>query len=138
MSLDDFDQADLILIVGPEPRHEPPADADPLETAKRNGARIIAVNPLPEAGLMRFKDPQTVSGVLGGGTPIADDFLQIRLAATWRCSRRLGRLLLELEDEAPGTVLDADFIDAHSAGFAGVRRAPAVGRPGRWSRRPPA
>ena len=29
----------------------------------------------------------------------------------------LGRLLLEAEDAAPGTVVDRDFIDAHCADF---------------------
>ena len=57
-----------------------------LEKAKANGAKIIAVNPLPEAGLIRFKDPQKVHGVVGHGIPIADEFVQIRSAATWRCS----------------------------------------------------
>ena len=47
----------------PEPGHQPPADAHlPCEMAKRNGARIIAINPLPEAGLTRFKNPQTRAG----------------------------------------------------------------------------
>ena len=50
-----------------------------LEKAKANGAKIIAVNPLPEAGLIRFKDPQKVHGVVGHGVPIADEFVQIRL-----------------------------------------------------------
>ena len=57
-----------------------------LEKAKANGAKIIAVNPLPEAGLIRFKDPQKVHGVVGHGVPIADEFAQIRLGETWRCS----------------------------------------------------
>jgi len=35
--------------------------------AKANGTKIIAVNPLPEAGLIRFKDPQKVHGVIGHG-----------------------------------------------------------------------
>lgn len=38
-----------------------------LEAAKRRGAKIIAVNPLPEAGLMRFRNPQNLSGVIGRG-----------------------------------------------------------------------
>ena len=50
-----------------------------LEKAKRNGATIVAVNPLPEAGLMRFKNPQKPRGVVGRGTALADQFLQIRL-----------------------------------------------------------
>src|SRR6478735_8290448 len=49
-----------------------------LEETKRNGGHGIAVNPLPEAGLIRFKNPQKVSGVLGRGTPIADQFLHIK------------------------------------------------------------
>ena len=37
------------------------------------------MNPLPEAGLKRYKNPQKVKGVAGKGTEIADQFLQIRL-----------------------------------------------------------
>jgi molybdopterin-dependent oxidoreductase alpha subunit len=88
-----------------------------LEKAKANGATIIAVNPLPEAGLMRFKDPQKVKGVISDGVAIADEFVQIRLGGDMALFAGLGRLLLEAEDRAPGTVLDRDFITAHCAGF---------------------
>ena len=88
-----------------------------LERAKANGARIIAVNPLPEAGLIRFKNPQTVRGVAGGGTPIADEFVQIRLGGDMALFQGVGRLLLEADDRAPGTVIDRDFIAAHCHGF---------------------
>ncbi len=88
-----------------------------LEKAKANGAKIIAVNPLPEAGLMRFKDPQKVHGVVGHGVPIADEFVQIRLGGDMALFAGLGRLLLEADDRAPGTVLDRDFVDAHCASF---------------------
>lgn len=71
-----------------------------LEKAKANGAKIIAINPLPEAGLIRFKDPQKVHGVVGHGIPIADEFVQIRLGGDMALFAGLGRLLLEAEDAA--------------------------------------
>ena len=66
-----------------------------LEEAKRRGARVIAVNPLPEAGLLRFKNPQRPSGVLGGGTRLSDQFLQIRLGGDQALFQAFNRMLLE-------------------------------------------
>ena len=59
VTLDDFDAADLILIVGQNPGTNHPRMLTALEQAKRAGATIVAINPLPEAGLLRFKNPQT-------------------------------------------------------------------------------
>ena len=100
-----------------------------LEKAKENGAKIIAVNPLPEAGLIRFKDPQKVHGVVGHGIPIADEFVQIRLGGDMALFAGLGRLLLEADDRAPGTVVDRDFIDTHCANFADYEAQHARSRP---------
>ncbi|WP_435278710.1 FdhF/YdeP family oxidoreductase [Rhodococcus yananensis] len=117
VSVPDVEQADLILIAGQNPGTNHPRMLSTLEKAKANGARIIAINPLPEAGLRRFKDPQKISGVVGQGVEIADEFLQIRLGGDMALFQGLGRLLLEAEDAAPGTVLDRTFLDTHCAGF---------------------
>lgn len=66
---------------------------------------------------MRFKDPQKVHGVVGGGVSIADEFVQIRLGGDMALFAGLGKLLLEAHDKT-GTVLDRAFIDEHCAGFA--------------------
>ena len=50
-------------------------------------------------------------------SPIADEFVQIRLGGDMALFAGLGRLLLEADDRAPGTVLDRDFIAEHCAGF---------------------
>jgi molybdopterin-dependent oxidoreductase alpha subunit len=113
----DVAAADLIIIAGQNPGTNHPRMLTVLEKAKANGARIIAVNPLPEAGLIRFKDPQKVRGVIGDGIPIADEFLQIRLGGDMALFAGLGRLLFEADDAAPGTVVDRDFIAAHCANF---------------------
>jgi molybdopterin-dependent oxidoreductase alpha subunit len=117
VTVEDVVNADCILIAGQNPGTNHPRMLSVLEKAKANGAKIIAVNPLPEAGLMRFKDPQKVRGVVGNGVPIADEFVQIRLGGDMALFAGLGRLLLEAEDSAPGSVLDHDFITEHCAGF---------------------
>ncbi|WP_420881569.1 FdhF/YdeP family oxidoreductase [Rhodococcus sp. (in: high G+C Gram-positive bacteria)] len=117
VSVPDLEQADLILLAGQNPGTNHPRMLSTLEKAKANGARIIAINPLPEAGLRRFKDPQKVGGVLGRGVDIADEFLQIRLGGDMALFQGLGRLLLEAEDRYPGTVVDRAFVEAHCAGF---------------------
>lgn len=117
VTVDDIEHADVIVIAGQNPGTNHPRMLSVLAKAKANGARIIAVNPLPEAGLIRFKDPQTVRGVLGTGVPIADEFVQVRLGGDMALFRGLARLLLEADDRDPGSVLDRDFITAHSHGF---------------------
>jgi molybdopterin-dependent oxidoreductase alpha subunit len=118
VTVEDVTQADLIVIAGQNPGTNHPRMLSVLEKAKANGAKIIAVNPLPEAGLIRFKDPQKVHGVVGHGIPIADEFVQIRLGGDMALFAGLGRLLLEADDAAPGTVVDREFIAKHCANFA--------------------
>ena len=62
VSLDDIHQADLVFVVGLNPGTNMPRMLTALEETKRNGGHIIAVNPLPEAGLIRFKHPQKIRG----------------------------------------------------------------------------
>lgn len=112
--LEDLYRADLIFVVGQNPGTNHPRMLSALERAKKEGARIIAVNPLPEAGLMRFKNPQRPSGVTGQGTVLADRFLQIRLNGDLALFQALNRLLLE--SDAPDAV-DREFLDAHAHGF---------------------
>jgi molybdopterin-dependent oxidoreductase alpha subunit len=117
VTVEDVTLADLIIIAGQNPGTNHPRMLSVLEKAKANGAKIIAVNPLPEAGLIRFKDPQKVNGVVGHGVPIADEFVQIRLGGDMALFAGLGRLLLEADDASPGTVVDREFIAAHCANF---------------------
>ncbi|WP_280276284.1 FdhF/YdeP family oxidoreductase [Nocardia wallacei] len=116
VSIDDFPKADLILIAGQNPGTNHPRMLSSLQHAKKHGARIIAVNPLPEAGLLGFRDPQTVKGYTTG-LRIADDFLQIRLGGDMALFQGLGKLLLEAEDRAPGAVVDRAFVESHTAGY---------------------
>ncbi|WP_342778842.1 molybdopterin-dependent oxidoreductase [Nocardioides humi] len=101
VSLDDIHESDLVFVVGQNPGTNHPRMLSALEETKRNGGRVIAVNPLPEAGLIRFKNPQRPRGVIGRGTVIADQFLKIRPGGDLALFQMLNRLLLEAEDAAP-------------------------------------
>jgi molybdopterin-dependent oxidoreductase alpha subunit len=110
--LDDIHAAKLLVVVGQNPGTNHPRMLTALEKAKRKGARILAVNPLPEAGLLRFKNPQRVRGMLAKGTPLADQFLQIRVGGDMALFQAIGSLLLSWG------AADKSFVEDCTTGFA--------------------
>ena len=126
VSIGDIHEADLLIVAGQNPGTNHPRMLSALEKAKSRGATIIAVNPLPEAGLVRFENPQTVKGVILGGTKLADQFVQIRLGGDQALFQAIGKHLLEYEDVAGRRSLDHEFIDAHTSGFEAYRAAMAA------------
>ncbi|WP_028049387.1 FdhF/YdeP family oxidoreductase [Cellulomonas sp. URHD0024] len=121
IAYDDFATSDLIIVMGQNPGTNHPRMLGALEDAKRNGAAIVAVNPLPEAGLRRFKNPKTVRGLVGRGTDLADQFLQIRSGGDMALLQWISRRVLQAEDAHPGTVLDHEFLAEHTDGLAQFR-----------------
>ena len=112
--LSDF--ADLIVIVGQNPGTNHPRMLTTLEKAKRRDAKIVSINPLPETGMGRFHNPQTVRG-LTTGRQIADVYLPVRVNGDLAMFAGFNKALLEREQAAPGTIFDHDFIDTYCDGF---------------------
>ncbi|MET7638948.1 FdhF/YdeP family oxidoreductase [Streptomyces sp. NPDC005438] len=137
--LEDLHQADLIIVAGQNPGTNHPRMLSALERAKQAGASIITVNPLPEAGMERFKNPQTVRGLAGGGTRLTDLFLQVRIGGDQALFRALCRLVLEAQDArdagdpppegAAGPAVDREFVAEHTHGF---EEFAAVARQADW------
>ncbi|QXE37404.1 FdhF/YdeP family oxidoreductase [Streptomyces sp. GMY02] len=111
VSLEDLHQADLIIVAGQNPGTNHPRMLSALEKAKAAGAKIISVNPLPEAGLERFKNPQTPQGMVKGAA-LTDLFLRIRIGGDQALFRLLNKLILG----TPGAV-DAEFVAEHTHGY---------------------
>jgi molybdopterin-dependent oxidoreductase alpha subunit len=109
VTLDDIHQALLIVVVGQNPGTNHPRMLASLEQAKRHGAQILAVNPLPEAGLIRFRNPQRASGLVGRGTALADRLLQIRVGGDAALFQAIGSLLLPH--------VDREFVAAYTEGY---------------------
>jgi molybdopterin-dependent oxidoreductase alpha subunit len=117
VTLSDFDHAQVILILGQNPGTNHPRMLLALQRAKRNGCKIIAINPLKEAGLVAFANPQEIAGLLGHSTPLADLYLQVRIGGDMALLKGLMKHLIEAEDRQPGAALDKNFIAANTSGF---------------------
>ncbi len=117
VKLEDFYNAEVIIIMGQNPGTNHPRMLTALQKAKANGAIIISINPLPETGLMGFSNPQEFKGLFGIGAALTDVFLQVKLNGDMALLQAIEKLLLEEEQKDPGTVLDNDFIKNRTEGF---------------------
>ncbi len=111
VTLEDIHGADLLVIVGQNPGTNHPRMLSALEIAKQRGAKIISINPLPEAGLTRFNDPQTPRGMLGLGRELSDLHLPIRVNGDLAFFQAVNRLLIERD------AIDHEFVAGHTDGF---------------------
>ncbi|QHS57032.1 FdhF/YdeP family oxidoreductase [Mucilaginibacter sp. 14171R-50] len=117
VTLNDFYSADVIIIMGQNPGTNHPRMLTALEKAKKKGSKIIAINPLHEAGLMAFKNPQTVKGVMGFSTQLADLYLQVQINGDMALLKALEKLLYDAEQQEPGKVFDREFIANTTVGY---------------------
>src|SRR5215211_6776708 len=112
VTLEDFDRAEAIFVIGQNPGTNHPRMLSSLEAAKRNGCKLVHINPLPEVGMTRFKHPQQIAGWFGGGTVLADLFLQVRINGDVALLKGISKAVLARED-----ALDRDFISNYTSGF---------------------
>jgi len=126
VTLEDFDLADTILVIGQNPGTNHPRMLATLQRAARRGARIVSVNPLAEVGLTRFKHPKDVLHLFGSGTKIATHFVQVRLSGDLAFLKGLCKEILEEESEHPGSVINKEFIEEKTSGFEVFRSAIAA------------
>jgi molybdopterin-dependent oxidoreductase alpha subunit len=127
VTLRDLEEADTILIAGQNPGTNHPRMLSTLQAAVRNGAEIVAINPMKEAGLVGFAHPQEITGMMGASTPLASSYLRVAINGDFALFRGLCKAVLAEEEKEPGTVLDQAFLDVHTHGFeAFVREVEAT------------
>ncbi len=118
VTLEDIHEAGVVIDLGHNPGTCHPRMLTALQMTKKNGGKIIAINPLAETGLMRFQHPQHVTDVLTGrSTQIADLYLPVRINGDVAILQGIMKEMLTAEDAAPGTVFDHKFIRQHTIGF---------------------
>jgi molybdopterin-dependent oxidoreductase alpha subunit len=117
VTLDDFDRAEAIFVIGQNPGTNHPRMLTSLQRAKRNGCKLVHINPLHETGMNRFKHPQEVLGLLGSGTKLADLFLQVRVNGDVALLKGISKAVLEREEQSPGSILDHKFIGELTEGY---------------------
>ncbi|MDP6334247.1 MAG: FdhF/YdeP family oxidoreductase [Candidatus Poseidoniaceae archaeon] len=109
--LEDFYHSDLILVIGQNPGTNHPRMLTALRDAKKKGSKIIHINPLPEAGLERFKHPQDYMKLDFKSTKLSDIHLQVKIGG----DAALMKGLIKVHLESGG--LDLDFINNSTTGF---------------------
>ncbi|MGH9874579.1 MAG: FdhF/YdeP family oxidoreductase [Pyrinomonadaceae bacterium] len=117
VTLEDFDLAQAIFVIGQNPGTNHPRMLTALQKAKQNGCKLVHINPLPEVGMTRFKHPQDVLGWIGKGTTLADLFLQVRINGDVALLQGIIKAIFEEEERHPGQVLDHEFIASYTKGF---------------------
>ena len=117
VTLDDFNHADLVIVIGQNPGTNHPRMLTALGETKKRGGKIITVNPLPEVGLMNFKDPQNPLKWIGSGQELTDLFLQIKINGDVALLKIILKLMKEKETEKPGTVFNHQFIKDKTKGL---------------------
>jgi molybdopterin-dependent oxidoreductase alpha subunit len=123
VDLDDFEVADAIFVLGQNPGSNHPRMLATLERAARRGAAIVSINPLLEPGLQRFVHPQDVASFFTRGTEVSQLYLQVRINGDVALLKGIMKEMLAAERDAPGTVFDWAFIDAHTTGYDDLERS---------------
>ena len=124
VKLADFAHADAIFIIGQNPGTNHPRMLDSLQQAKEAGAKIVSINPMPEIGNFRFKNPQDLKNPLripgmlfGEGQRLSDLWLPIRINGDVAVLKGMMKEMLAEERKRPGAVFDQQFIRDFTAGF---------------------
>ncbi|RQQ00424.1 FdhF/YdeP family oxidoreductase [Burkholderia stagnalis] len=117
VSLDDFDECELIISIGHNPGTNHPRMMGTLHECARRGVPIVVFNPLRERALERFADPQNwLEMATYGSTRIASTYYQVDAGGDAAAIKGIMKSLLEM-DAQQGNVLDREFIAQHTEGF---------------------
>ena len=111
VKLDDFNKADLILVVGQNPGSNHPRMLSALKAAKVAGASVVSINPLYETGMKRFKHPQDPLEVIGQGTKIADMHIPVNVNGDLALFRGLAKSIIS------GFGTNQKFLEEYTNGF---------------------
>ena len=116
VTLDDFNHTDVIIVIGQNPGTNHPRMLKALSDAKKNNSKIITINPLPEVGLMNYKDPQNPLKWVGSGQDLTDVFLQVKINGDVALLKIILKLMIEQEEKETGSVFDYKFIKEKTHG----------------------
>jgi len=115
VKLEDFDQADVVIVMGQNPGTNHPRMLSALQKCKENGGKIISINPLKEAGLVRFKNPQKIKGLFANGTTLTDIHLQVKINQDVALLKLIIKKLAQYNDK-DNRVFDHAFISKYTSG----------------------
>ena len=125
-TVEDMESSELIFIFGNNPGTNHPRMLTSLQKAKDHGAKIIAVNPLPEVSLMRVTNPNPQDysnplelpfALLDKGQALADLYLPVRVNGDVAAIKGILKDLFERERAGHVSAIDREFIQTFTEGF---------------------
>ncbi|PXX07085.1 molybdopterin-dependent oxidoreductase alpha subunit [Paraburkholderia tropica] len=127
IGLDDFEHTDLMFFFGQNVGTNSPRMLHQLQDARNRGVPIITFNPLREAGLVSFANPQSPHDMLlPGNTRISTQYHQVRPGGDSAAIAGMCKAALEAHDGALASgapeVLDLALIREHTIGFEDFAR----------------
>lgn len=117
VTLDDFNHADVVVVIGQNPGTNHPRMLTALQKSAERGCKIISINPLFETGTRAFKHPQKFWTWFGEGTKLAALHLPVRPGGDIAVLKGIMKEMLEEERKAPGTVFNLGFIAEKTVGY---------------------
>ena len=109
-SLQDVIESDLIVLWGANVANNQPVFTKYLYEAKKNGARVVVVNPYLEPGLERYWVPSKAESFLFG-TKLCDLHVPVRPEGDVALANAVLKILIDRE------AIDRSFVDAHTSGW---------------------
>jgi molybdopterin-dependent oxidoreductase alpha subunit len=116
VSYKDWFGTDLMVFLGSNFANDQPVATKYVDIAKKNGARVLAVNSYREPGLAKYWIPSTPDSALFG-TELTDRFFLVHQGGDLAFLNATAKILLE-----KGAV-DRDFVRDHTQGFEAWKSA---------------
>lgn len=114
VTMKDMETTELFISVGQNPGTNHPRSLTTFKKMKENGGKMVVLNPMPETGLMAFKEPQSPVGMFKP-EQLADEYLQVRLDGDRAFFQQLNKELIRRD------VIDHVFIERFTSGFDEVK-----------------
>lgn len=112
----DWWRTGLLVFFGANPANDQPVSIKYIHEAKKQGTKVVVVNPYREPGMDRYWVPSTASSALFG-TDVMDYWFPVSTGGD------IGFLYGTLKILVENGWYDRDFIDHHTAGFEELRAA---------------
>jgi molybdopterin-dependent oxidoreductase alpha subunit len=106
----DLDNCDLYVLIGANPASNHPRLMRSLMNIRRGGGKVVVINPMREAGLVRFKVPSDVRSLLFG-TKIASSYIQPNIGGDLALLTGVAKIVIAQNAH------DVQFIQNHTEGF---------------------
>jgi molybdopterin-dependent oxidoreductase alpha subunit len=106
----DIEKTKLFFIIGANPASNHPRLLTHLLHMKRNGGRVIVINPVKETGLVNFKIPSDMRSLFFG-SQIADEYIQVNVGGDIALLTGIAKRVFENKAE------NSDYISKYTNEF---------------------